>query len=122
MWTVLALHGECPVRPDFKAAEVLIGAEKTPLQSLNIRWWRQQIGFVGQAWGATGDTFETCWLPLVAGAMDKLDNQSDTPSILGFSPSVITELCFTIAMEQRRLVQNPKLMTKLTLLSLNLLK
>ena len=28
--------------------EVLIGTEKVALHSLNIRWWRKQIGFVGQ--------------------------------------------------------------------------
>lgn len=33
---------------DPQEGSVLIGAEKLPLHSLNIRWWRKQIGFVGQ--------------------------------------------------------------------------
>jgi len=28
--------------------EVLVGKSKTPLNKVNIRWWRKQIGFVGQ--------------------------------------------------------------------------
>ena len=33
---------------DPQEGQVYIGASKRPLQSLNIRWWRKQIGFVGQ--------------------------------------------------------------------------
>merc|ERR1712054_260582 len=33
---------------DPQEGSVLIGAEQLPLSSLNIRWWRRQIGFVGQ--------------------------------------------------------------------------
>ena len=33
------------------SSKVYVGAERLSLQSLNIRWWRKQIGFVGQDWG-----------------------------------------------------------------------
>jgi ABC-type multidrug transport system fused ATPase/permease subunit len=33
---------------DPQGGRVLIGSEKTPLTDLNIRWWRRQVGFVGQ--------------------------------------------------------------------------
>jgi len=33
---------------DPQEGSVLVGNEKLPLHSLNIRWWRKQIGFVGQ--------------------------------------------------------------------------
>jgi len=33
---------------DPQEGSVLVGEEKKPLGSLNIRWWRRQIGFVGQ--------------------------------------------------------------------------
>merc|ERR1712146_281443 len=28
--------------------QILIGAGRVPLDSVNIRWWRRQVGFVGQ--------------------------------------------------------------------------
>ena len=33
---------------------MLIGQDKATLSSLNIRWWRKQIGFVGQAVAGPG--------------------------------------------------------------------
>lgn len=33
---------------DPQEGQIYIGAERRPLKSLNIRWWRKQIGFVGQ--------------------------------------------------------------------------
>eukprot|EP00435_Cladocopium_sp_Y103_P003448 s4310_g1.t1 len=33
---------------DPQEGQIYIGAERRPLKSLNIRWWRRQIGFVGQ--------------------------------------------------------------------------
>lgn len=33
---------------DPQSGEVLVGTEKKALASLNIRWWRRQLGFVGQ--------------------------------------------------------------------------
>lgn len=33
---------------DPQEGQVYVGAERLSLQSLNIRWWRKQIGFVGQ--------------------------------------------------------------------------
>eukprot|EP00930_Biecheleria_cincta_P042445 TRINITY_DN29208_c0_g1_i1.p1 TRINITY_DN29208_c0_g1~~TRINITY_DN29208_c0_g1_i1.p1 ORF type:complete len:1315 (-),score=229.41 TRINITY_DN29208_c0_g1_i1:121-3717(-) len=33
---------------DPQSGDVLVGNERKPLASLNIRWWRRQLGFVGQ--------------------------------------------------------------------------
>jgi len=33
---------------DPSSGEVLIGSAQTPLSSVDIRWWRKQVGFVGQ--------------------------------------------------------------------------
>jgi len=33
---------------DPQEGHIYIGTQRRPLQSLNIRWWRKQIGFVGQ--------------------------------------------------------------------------
>ncbi|CAE8615296.1 unnamed protein product, partial [Polarella glacialis] len=33
---------------DPQEGSVLIGAGRIPMSGLNIRWWRKQIGFVGQ--------------------------------------------------------------------------
>jgi len=33
---------------DPQEGQVLIGSERKPLNELNIRWWRRQLGFVGQ--------------------------------------------------------------------------
>jgi len=33
---------------DPDSGQVLIGRERIPLETINIRWWRSQIGFVGQ--------------------------------------------------------------------------
>ncbi|CAE7643961.1 ABCB5 [Symbiodinium sp. CCMP2592] len=33
---------------DPASGSVLIGQDRTPLSDLNIRWWRKQVGFVGQ--------------------------------------------------------------------------
>lgn len=33
---------------DPQAGKVLVGADLAPLDTLNIRWWRRQVGFVGQ--------------------------------------------------------------------------
>merc|ERR1719356_363783 len=33
---------------DPQGGRVLVGAERMPLDELSIRWWRRQVGFVGQ--------------------------------------------------------------------------
>ncbi|CAJ1362610.1 unnamed protein product [Effrenium voratum] len=33
---------------DPQNGQILVGSQQKPLDSLNIRWWRKQIGFVGQ--------------------------------------------------------------------------
>jgi len=33
---------------DPQGGQVLVGKEQIPLSTLNVRWWRQQVGFVGQ--------------------------------------------------------------------------
>merc|ERR1711933_256983 len=33
---------------DPQAGSILIGSSRIPLNTTNIRWWRRQLGFVGQ--------------------------------------------------------------------------